>query len=44
MVNQITHNPATHDVLVKGRQTSYRIANSRGSGHSPPYIVPASRQ
>jgi len=31
-----THNPAVHQVLVKGCQTSYRIANSRGSGHSPP--------
>jgi hypothetical protein len=40
MAKNRTHNPATsHDVLVKGCQTSYRISNSRGSGHSPPSKV-----
>lgn len=41
MAKNRTHNPAFHflDVLVKGCQTSYRIANSRGSGHSPPNDV-----
>jgi len=40
MAKNQTHNPATfHDVLVKGCQTSYRISNSRGSGHSPPSKV-----
>ena len=34
-----THNPPSHEVLVKGRQVSYRISNSRGSGHSPPSKV-----
>jgi hypothetical protein len=36
MAQRLTRNPAFYEVLVKGRQTSYRIANSRGSGHSPP--------
>jgi translation elongation factor EF-G len=40
MAKNHTHNPATsHDVLVKGCQTAYRICNSRGSGHSPPSKV-----
>jgi hypothetical protein len=40
MAKNQTYNPAiNHDVLVKGYQTSYRICNSRGSGHSPPSNV-----
>ena len=38
-----THNPPSHEAMVKGRQISYQISNSRGSGHSPPYKVYASR-
>ena len=34
-----THNPLSHEAMVKGRQISYQISNSRGSGHSPPYKV-----
>jgi hypothetical protein len=29
----------SHEAMVKGRQISYQISNSRGSGHSPPYKV-----
>ena len=39
MAKPRTHNPSFHEVLVKGRQISYQISNSRGSGHSPPYKV-----
>ena len=39
MAKTRTHNPPFHEVLVKGRQISYQISNSRGSGHSPPYKV-----
>lgn len=39
MANNETHNLTFHEVLLQGRQTSYRIANSRGSGHSPPCNV-----
>jgi len=39
MAKNITHNPPSHDVQVKGRQVSYQISNSRGSGHSPPRKV-----
>jgi hypothetical protein len=34
-----THNPPSREAMVKGRQISYQISNSRGSGHSPPYEV-----
>ena len=34
-----THNPPSHEAMVKGRQIFYQISNSRGSGHSPPYKV-----
>jgi hypothetical protein len=34
-----THNPPSHEAMVKGCQISYQISNSRGSGHSPPYKV-----
>jgi len=43
MAKTRTHNPSFHEVLVKGRQISYQISNSRGSGHSPPCKVSASR-
>jgi hypothetical protein len=39
MAKTRTHNPPSHEVLVKGHQISYQISNSRGSGHSPPYKV-----
>jgi hypothetical protein len=39
MAKNRTHNPPSHEVLVKGRQISYQISNSRGSGHSPPCKV-----
>jgi len=39
MAKTRTHNPSSHEVLVKGRQISYQISNSRGSGHSPPCKV-----
>jgi hypothetical protein len=32
-----THNPPSHEAMVKGRQIFYQISNSRGSG--PPYKV-----
>jgi hypothetical protein len=39
MAKTRTHNPSFHEALVKGRQISYQISNSRGSGHSPPCKV-----
>lgn len=39
MAKTRTHNPPSHEAMVKGRQISYQISNSRGSGHSPPYKV-----
>jgi hypothetical protein len=39
MAKTLTHNPPSHEAMVKGRQISYQISNSRGSGHSPPYKV-----
>jgi hypothetical protein len=39
MAKTLTRNPPSHEVMVKGRQISYQISNSRGSGHSPPYKV-----
>jgi len=39
MAKTRTHNPPFHEVLVKGRQISYQVSNSRGSGHSPPFKV-----
>jgi hypothetical protein len=39
MPKNLTHNLSSHEVLVKGRQISYQISNSRGSGHSPPCKV-----
>jgi hypothetical protein len=39
MAKTRTHNPSFHEVLVKGRQISHQISNSRGSGHSPPCKV-----
>ena len=43
MAKTQTHNSPSHEAMVKGRQISYQISNSRGSGHSPPYKVKASR-
>jgi hypothetical protein len=39
MVKTRNDNPPSHEVMVKGRQISYQISNSRGSGHSPPCKV-----
>lgn len=39
MAQNETHNPAFREVMVKGCYLSYGIANSRGSGHSPPCKV-----
>jgi hypothetical protein len=33
------HNPPSREAMAEGRQISYQISNSRGSGHSPPYEV-----
>jgi hypothetical protein len=39
MAKTRTHKLPSHEAMVKGRQISYQISNSRGSGHSPPYKV-----
>jgi hypothetical protein len=39
MAKTRAHNLPSHEAMVKGRQISYQISNSRGSGHSPPYKV-----
>jgi hypothetical protein len=39
MAKTRTHKPPSNEAMVKGRQISYQISNSRGSGHSPPYKV-----
>ena len=39
MAKTRSHNSPSHEAMVKGRQISYQISNSRGSGHSPPYKV-----
>jgi hypothetical protein len=39
MAKSRTHIPPSHEAMVKGRQISYQISNSRGSRHSPPFKV-----
>jgi hypothetical protein len=39
MAKTRTHNPPSHEAMVKGRQIFYQISNSRGSGHSATYKV-----
>jgi hypothetical protein len=39
MAKSRTHNPPSHEAMVKGRQIFYQISNSRGSGRSRPYKV-----